>query len=123
MVARYISPNSLYREIKNLANGKVVYCEALQIDKNFLSAYNQPPRINISNSDSPLVINGWYRNKLGFLTTQSEVLLEIKPSNCWWGKFMACIFVVRVATWLGAVGLFLGVVGLVLGVLSLCPKA
>lgn len=114
-------------KIKNPANGKVVYCEALQIDQNFLSAYNQSPRITISNPQIALVISGWYRAALGDLSTQADVPLEIKPSNCWWGKFKACTghpqIIVRVASWLGAIGLFLGVVGLVLGVLSLCPKA
>lgn len=114
-------------KIKNPANGNVVYCEALKIDKNFLSAYNQSPRITISSPESALVINGWYRAKLGGLSTQSDISLNIKPSNCWRGKFKACTdhpqIIVRVAAWLGAIGLFLGIVGLVLGVVSLCPKA
>jgi hypothetical protein len=111
-------------KIKNPANGNVIYCEALQIDKNFLSAYNMPPRITISSPESTLVINGWYRAKLGGLSTQSDIALHIKPSNCWWGKFKACTdhpqIIVRVAAWLGAIGLFLGVIGLVLGMVSLC---
>lgn len=111
-------------KITNRANGNIVYCEALQIDKNFLSAYNQYPRVNIDNPQSTLVINGWYRAVLGGLLAQSDVSLHIKLSNSWWGKFKACTdhpqVIVRVAAWLGAIGLFLGVVGLVLGVLSLC---
>jgi hypothetical protein len=114
-------------KITNPANGKSVYCEALQIEDNFLRAYNQSPRISISTPKATLVISGWYRAKLGSLSTQADVPLNIKPSNLWWGKFKACTdhpqIVVRVAAWLGAIGLFLGVVGLVLGVLSLCPKA
>ena len=105
----------------------MAYCEALQIDKNFLSLYNQSPRITIHNTQTALVINSWYRAALGGLSTQSEVTLNIKHSNCWWGKFKACTdhpqIIVRVAAWLGAIGLFLGSVGLVLGVLSLCSKA
>ena len=111
-------------KIKNPANGNVVYCEALQIDDNFLSAYNRPPRIPITSPESALVINGWYRAKLGGLSTQSDSSINIKPSNCWWGQFKACTdhpqIIVRVAAWLGAIGLFLGIVGLVLGVASLC---
>lgn len=114
-------------KITNHSNGKVVYCEALQIENNFLRAYNQPPRISIDNPQTTLVISGWYRAALGGLSTQAEVPLNIKPSNCWWGKFKACTdhpqIIVRVAAWLGAIGLFLGVVGLLLGVLSLCPQA
>lgn len=114
-------------KITNPTNGKSVYCEALQIENNFLRAYNQYPRISISDTKSALVIGGWYRAALGGLSTQADVPLNIKPANCCWGKFKACTdhpqIVVRVAAWLGAIGLFLGVIGLILGVLSLCPKA
>jgi hypothetical protein len=114
-------------KITNPENGKTVYCEALQIENNFLSAYNQSPRISITEPEASLVISGWYRAGLGDLSTQADVPLKIKPSNCWWGKFKACTdhpqIIVRVAVWLGAIGLILGIVGLVLGVLSLCPRA
>jgi hypothetical protein len=114
-------------KIKNPANGKVVYCEALQIDKNFLDAYNQSPRINIDKPQSALVINDWYRTMLGGLLTQSEVSLSVKPASNWWGQFRACIghpqIIVRVSVWLGSIGLLLGVIGLVLGILSLWPKS
>lgn len=110
-------------KITNPENGKSVYCEALQIENNFLSEYNQPNRISITKPEATLVISGWYRAALGDLPTQKDVPLNIKPSNCWWGKFKACIdhpqIIVRVAAWLGAIGLVLGVVGLLLGVLSL----
>lgn len=113
-------------KITNPTNGNVVYCEALQIDKNFLNTYNQSPRINIDKPHATLVINGWYRAALGGLSTQSEVSLSVKTSNFWWGKFKACTdhpqIIVRVAAWLGAIGLSLGVVGLVLGVMSVFPK-
>lgn len=114
-------------KITNPENGKCIYCETLQIDTNFLEKYNQSPRINIADPASSLVINGWFRAKLGGLATQSDVPLIIKPSECWRGKFKACTYhpqiVVRVAAWLGAIGLVLGIVGLLLGVLSLCPRA
>jgi hypothetical protein len=113
-------------KITSPKNGKCIYCEALQIDTNFLRKYNQSPRINITDPVSSLVINDWFRVKLGGLATQSDVPLTIKPSECWWGKFKACTdhpqIVVRVAAWLGAIGLILGIVGLVLGVLSFCPR-
>ena len=113
-------------KIINPANRKSVYCEALQIDNNFLEIYNKSSRLTITDPTSSLVLSGWFRAKLGGLTTQSEVLLSIKPSNCLWGKFKACTdhpqTVVRVSAWLGGIGLFLGVVGLVIGVLSLIPR-
>lgn len=113
-------------KITNSSNGQSVYCEALQIDTNFLEKYNQSPRVSIANPASSLVIGAWYRAKLGGVATQADIPLIIKASNCLFGKFKACIdhpqIVVRVAAWLGALGLFLGVVGLVLGLWSICPK-
>lgn len=109
--------------IKNPDNGKVVYCEALQIDNNFLAAYNQQPRFTISAPQEALVINGWYRAALGGVSTQSDVQLSIKPCNSWWGKFKACTHhpqtVVRVAAWLGLISVILGLLGAVLGAASL----
>ena len=123
-------------KITNPTNGMSVYCEALQIDTNFLEKYNHSncpaachamTRFTITDPTSSLVVGGWFRAKLGGLTTQSDVPLTIKSSDCLWGKFKACTdhpqIVVRVAAWLGAIGLFLGIVGIALGVLSLCPRA
>lgn len=114
-------------KIKSSDNGKTVYCESLQIDANFLSAYNKSPRITISNPQDALVISGWYRAALGGLPTQSDVSLEIKPCNSWWGKFKACIHhpqtVVRVAAWLGLISVALGLLGAALGAVSLSATA
>jgi hypothetical protein len=109
-------------KISNPINGKSVYCEALQIDTNFLVKYNQSPRFNITDPASSLVVSDWFRAKLGGLSTQANTALIIKPSESWRGRFKACTdhpqIVVRVAAWLGAIGLILGIVGLILGVLS-----
>ena len=48
-------------KIKNVKNSKTVYCEALKIDKNFLSYYNTNGRIHIENAGNSIVINEWYR--------------------------------------------------------------
>jgi hypothetical protein len=114
-------------KITNLTNRKTIHCEALQIDDNFLSAYNQLPRISISKPDSAIVIGGWYRASLGGLTTQEDVQLAIRSCNSMWGRLMACIdhpqAVVRVAAWLGLVSVGLGLLGVVLGALSFCDGA
>lgn len=108
-------------------NCKSIYCEALQIDENFLDYYNSNPKtIEIKDPQNALVISGWYRAALGDIPTKSEVNLCIRPCNCLWGKFKACTnhpqVVIRVAAWLGAIGLFLGLIGIVLGTLSLYPS-
>ena len=112
-------------KITNPANGKSVYCEALQIESNFLAQYNQSPRHTITAPSSSLVIGAWYRAGLGGLRAQSNVQLSIEAANSWWGMFAACIhhpqIVVRLAAWLGGIGLVLGIIGLVLGVISVLP--
>jgi hypothetical protein len=121
-----LPPRSVIR-IQNKINNKVVYCEALQIDKNFLDQYNAAPRISICNPQGAIVLNAWYRAKLGGLQTQEEASIEVHRCNSFWGKFKACTdhpqTVVRVATWLGGIGLFLGVVGLLLGIISIWPSS
>lgn len=108
--------------IVNPATKVKVHCEALQIDSNFLDRYNQPPRWTINDPASALVIGEWFRAKLG-TKTQEHALLQIRPCRTWFGHFRACTdhpqVVVRVAAWLGGIGLALGIVGLGLGILSL----
>ena len=120
-------PNLSARSIIKITNStieKSIYCEALQIDANFRDIYNQSPRITIDNSQTAIVINGWYRAKLGGLPTQENIPLTIQPCDSMCGHFMACVdhpqTVVRVAAWLGLISIILGFVGLVLGVISLC---
>ena len=111
--------------VKNPSSGRSVYCEALQIDANFLSQYNQAPRFTIAQPSEALVIGAWYRAGLGNVQSQSEVPLEISACNSWWGQFKASTghpqVVVRLAAWLGGIGLALGVIGLKLGIISIWP--
>lgn len=108
--------------IVNPVGKTTIYCEALQIERNFLESYNREPRRAISDPASALVIGQWFRAKLG-LKTQEDVELEIRRCRTWWAQFKACTdhpqVVVRVAAWLGFVGLLLGLIGLVLGIASL----
>ena len=121
-------PELLPRGIVRITCGdRSVFCEALQIEDNFLKKYNREGegRIFITNAAETLVINGWYRAKLGNVPTQVESPITVQGCNGWCAKMKACLdhpqTVVRVATWLGIIGVALGVVGLVLGVLSLLP--
>jgi hypothetical protein len=113
-------------KITNPANRKSVYCEACQIEGNFLRKYNQFPRITIDNPASAIVIGGWYRHLLGELRTRTDVGLKVQPCHWgwgWWWKFRACFghpqIVVRLATWLGVIGVVLGIIGFVFGIASL----
>jgi hypothetical protein len=117
-----LPPRSIVK-LTNIATGNTLYCEALQIDENFLHHYNKPQRISITSPASSIVMNGWYRSKLGNLVKQSTAQISIKPANGHCGRFMACAHhpqvVVRVAAWLGLISVTLGIIGVLLGVLSI----
>lgn len=118
-------PSRCVIKIENPQSRQSVYCEALQIDQNFLKRYNQPHRSPIGQPTDALVISAWYRAGLGDLKTQTDVSLKVSACNSWWGQFMACTghpqIIVRLAAWLGGIGLVLGIIGLVLGVVSMLP--
>lgn len=109
-------------KIKNLENGRSVFCEALQFDDNFLHHYSQSPRLKIDSPESSIIMSSWYRARLGDLETQRQYSLDIGVANGWWGKLRACMhhpqIIVRVAVWLGAISVALGVVGVVMSMSS-----
>jgi len=116
-------PSRCIIRICNLANGKKVYCEALQIEDNFTNRYNKDGRCTINDAKSSMVINAWYRKKLGDLATQTDQDLDITSADNWWGKVRSCVqhpqVIVRIGTWLGIISVGLGLLGVALGILSL----
>ena len=110
-------------KITNPCNGKSIFCEALKIERNFLKSYNQSPRYKINSPELTIVMNGWYRSRLGGLTTQHEYPLQIEQANSWFGRIQACWHhpkvTARIAVLLGFLSVSLGVIGLILGVISI----
>lgn len=110
-------PRSIIK-IKNKKNGEVVFCECLEIDDNFLYEYNNPPREHINKDENTIVINSWYRKRLGGIETKTNQELEIRAANKWWGKLRFNWghpqVVVRMATWLALLSLGLGILGVLL---------
>jgi hypothetical protein len=119
-------PGRCVVKITNLANRKSIYCEALQIESNFLSQYNQRPGFPIKDPASSLVIGAWFRGCLGGLKPRSEISLKIMPCRSRWAPFKSCTHhpqvVVRLSAWQGGIDLILGIIGLVLGAVSLWPR-
>jgi len=116
-------PRSIVK-IKNLHNGKNVYCECLQIDENYKTIYNQSPRKSIEDNIHTITMNEWYRKRLGITNTKSYYDLVIKPANCLCGKLVANFqhpqIVVRLATWLALISVILGILSIILGIVSIC---
>lgn len=113
-------------KITSLDKKSYVYCEALQIDHNFLTHYNQKPRKHIHNPAESIVMNGWYRAKLGGIETGCETKLSIELANSYFNRLRACLLhpqlIARVAAWLGIISVVLGIVGVALGILSFWPR-
>lgn len=110
-------------KITNLNNSKCIYCEALQMDTNFLNQYNQPPRKCIEDPSSSIVMGAWFRARLGNLEAKSDATLTIKACNSFWSQYKASAdhpqVIVRLAANLGMIGLVLGLIGFILGIISL----
>lgn len=104
-------------KITNKKNNKFIYCECLEIDDNYIFAYNISPRESIDKDKPTITINAWYRKRLGGINTKTNHELEIRAANGWLGKLRANQqhpqVVVRMATWLS-------IVSVALGVLSVC---
>ena len=116
-----VYPQRSVIQIKNNKNGQSIYCECLEIDKNFKKEYNQSPRIHIQDNQDTIIINAWYRERLGDIETKKIHDLKIKKVNNWWGKFRANIghpqIIVRLATWLAIISIGLGLFSVILTII------
>jgi hypothetical protein len=109
-------------QITNRDNGRRAFCDALEIDPNFLSRYNQAPRRTIQNPAQSLVISDWYRKRLEAQKGE-EAELEVVLASGPIAKLRSCLqhpqTVVRISTWLAIISVILGGLGFALGLLSL----
>lgn len=109
-----------------------VYCQAHIIDDNFCKYYGRITcrNIDLCKKAHPIVINDWYRKKLGgletFITTETEEgKPQIKPTckciNPWYwfrygiGHPQA---IVKLATWLSVISVGLGITSIFLAIRS-----
>lgn len=113
-------PSRCIVNIRSKRTRKQIFCEALQIDDNFLNIYNtSTARHKIEDPETALVINAWYRKNLGDITTQSHEDLHIIVSNGFFSKLRASLghpqIAIRVGTWLGIISVGLGAMGFIMG--------
>ncbi|WP_318411064.1 hypothetical protein [Photobacterium leiognathi] len=110
-------------QIKNNANGKSIVCEALSVDRNFEEKYRNAisSKMNkhLLDRSNVILMNAWYREKLGIVKTQSNHNLQISFVTKWCicKRIKACTMhpqvAVRLSTWLGLIGIFVGTVSLI----------
>lgn len=121
-------PHRSVVKLKASDTGKSVYCEVLSIDDNFIDDYNRPGGGRIAIKDAQqyvLVAAEWYRTHLG-LKTGDEAEIEVTIDNGFCGRVHACLHhpqvVVRVATYLGILGVALGALAVVLALIPFFQK-
>jgi hypothetical protein len=73
--------NNRLIKIINVENNKSVIVSNRRIDSNFEKKYNDNPRFTLE--ESALVIDEFYRNKLGVFSTQEIKVLTINPVAKW----------------------------------------
>jgi len=116
-------------EVSHTSHGKVkrVYCEMVYADDNDLAALNasflarKPDR-------RAVFMSSWYREKLGIEWNHPPnkcvlLTIDLRRARSFSWQILACAdhpqVVIRLATWLGLLGLGLGVIGVGLGFLPL----
>lgn len=118
---------SEFIKIIEVKKGRFIVCEKRILDKNYIKIYNNKSttkRIDENKIDECLIINAYYRNKLGIDKTQERVKLKIVEANGFIDKNIRAPFhhpnpFVRMGIRLGIVSVILGCIGLVLGLLSI----
>ena len=102
-------------------------CEKRILDKNYIKVYNNKSttkRIDENKIEESIVINAFYRNKLGIDNTQEIVKLKIVEANGCIDKYIRAPLhhpnsFVRMGIILGIISMILGVIGLLLGLISI----
>jgi len=110
-------------KIKNRVAKKSIYCEALEIDGNFVKKYKEKTGKLIDSPENVLIINEWYRKRLGNLELKQEYDLEIYYEVDFPGRVRAVMQhpqeAIRIASWLALASILIGVFGLAISLISL----
>jgi hypothetical protein len=100
-----------------------VICERRVADANFRRLYQRETGVALPTSESFVVINAWYRQKLGINDTQITLPLEIEEEHGFWANHVSVfrqhpqalvrtnILIALVSVGLGIFSLLIGIVG------------
>lgn len=111
-----ISENGFYK-IENLDTNKKVFCYLRIVDENFVSQYNSSQRtFKLNKEDNSVVINEFYRKKLGIAKANMDYNLEITEAG-WYSKYLSFEFshpnpYVRQSSRLTLISFFIGIIAL-----------
>ena len=112
-------------KVTNKNNSKSIWCEVIKASNNYIKRYNQRNRTyNISRNDPFIVVNSWYRVKLGIKKNEEyniEIKQGIRPRLV---KQLCASYnhpdnTVRLAVILAIISVGLGLLGLILGFIPL----
>lgn len=113
-----------YVSIRYPGTGWSVVCERRVIDKNFRDVYNSAGgTIPLPDSGQFVVMNAWYRQRLGLLDTDPDVSLEIRDARGWLAMYRASRQhpspAIRISICLALLSVFLGFIGFLAGAIAL----
>ncbi len=107
--------------IRHPDSNKSVYCEALYLGDSDVRYFNANDCCHqIDPKDQVILMNGWYRGRLGGIQPYQEKKLAITISRGPWSWFRVSLdhpqSLVRQSAWFGIIGTLLGVLGLAVGI-------
>ncbi len=111
--------------IQNATNSWKIVCERRTVDENFRNVYKATgSTIELPENGRFMVMNAWYRQRLGIFDTKGEVSLEVNNSTGWLAMYHASRQhpnpAIRMSMFIATLSVFLGLVGVVEGVIALC---
>jgi hypothetical protein len=104
-----------------------VICERRVVDKNFRRLYETETGATLPTDDNFIVINAWYRQRLGINDTKVKLPLEIREEPGLCAKHISVFWqhpnaLVRTNILIALVSIGLGILGVVLGIVSFCRR-
>jgi len=113
-----------YVTIRNPAKGLTAICERRIVDENFRGVYDSTEgTIHLPEHGQFIVMNAWYRQRLGIWDTRPELPLELKDASGWLPIYRASRQhpnpIIRLSTNLAVLSVLLGLAGLLEGAIAL----